>query len=457
MTLWGGRTSGPTADVVRRLNDSISFDIRLFAEDIDASLAWCRALADAGILSSEELDLISRGLEAIRGEFESGSFEVSDDDEDIHTAVERRLTERIGPVAGKLHTGRSRNDQVATDFRLWVMRACDRLDGLVVDLIEALVQSAEAHLDAPMPGYTHLRPAQPIAWGHWALSHAWPLLRDRGRLQKTGKSAAILPLGSGALAGTAYGIDRQALAARLGFNSVSRNSLDAVSDRDFAAECIFAAALIGVHLSRMAEGLILFSSFEFGFIDLDHAHVTGSSLMPQKANPDVLELARGKAGRLIGDLTGLLTTLKGLPSAYDKDLQEDKEPVFDAYDTLAAVLPAIGDLIGGMAVHEERMLAAIPAAVFATDLADYLVEKGTPFREAHRAVSEAVWQAEIRGENLEVLPLSSYREISMAFEEDLYQVFNVARSLARCDNVGGTGPRALRQQLQELKRFLDET
>jgi argininosuccinate lyase len=259
------------------------------------------------------------------------------------------------------------------------------------------------------------------------------------------------------VAGTAYGVDRLALAAGLGFHSVSRNSLDAVADRDFAVESLFTAALIGVHLSRMAEGLILFSSREFGFVDLGDAHVTGSSLMPQKANPDPLELARGKAGRLIGNLAGLLSTLKGLPSAYDKDLQEDKEAIFDAHDTLAAVLPAMSALIGGLSIHHERMLAAIPAAVFATDLADHLVEKGIPFREAHRAVSEAVRLAETRGESLREFPLDAYRDISRAFEEDLYQVFDVERSLARCDNVGGTGPQAVRQQLLAAKQLLDES
>lgn len=454
MTLWGGRISGPTSDAVRRLSDSISFDIRLFAEDIDASLAWSRALANAGILTAKEQELIASGLEAIRGEFESGSFKVKEGDEDIHTAVERRLTERVGPVAGKLHSGRSRNDQVATDFRLWVMRACDRLDGLMVGLVEALIESAEAHLDAPMPGYTHLRPAQPITWGHWALSHAWPFMRDRSRLRGARESAGSLPLGSGALAGTAFAIDRQALARWLGFHSVSHSSLDAVSDRDFAAHFLFAAALLGVHLSRLAEALILFSTFEFGFIELDEAHVTGSSLMPQKTNPDPLELARGKAGRLIGNLTGLLTTLKGLPSAYDKDLQEDKEPVFDAYETLAAVLSAVSDLILGLSIDRERMLAAIPAAVFATDLADYLVEKGIPFREAHQAVSEVVRMAQANGEDLGGLGLSAYRRASEAFEEDLFEVFDVQRSLARRESAGGTAPDALRQQLDELKRAL---
>lgn len=456
MTMWGGRTSKPTAEVVRQLNTSLPFDVRLYAEDIDASIAWSRALVGAGILSAAEQEQLEGGLEAVRQEFEGGDFQAEPSDEDIHSAVERRLTERLGAVAGKLHSGRSRNDQVATDFRLWVMRACDRLDGMLHDLASALAQSAENYLNAPMPGYTHLRPAQPVTWGHWALSHAWPLVRDHDRLQAASASAATLPLGSGALAGSSLSVDRTALAASLGFSVVAGNSLDAVADRDFAAEFLFSAALLGVHLSRLAEGLILFSSPEFGFVRLDDAFVTGSSLMPNKANPDPLELARGKCGRLIGHLTGLLTTLKGLPSAYDKDLQEDKEPVFDAYDTLSVVLPALSGLTASLQIDEARMRAAIPPAIFATDLADYLVEKGIPFRQAHRSVSQAVRAAEERGVDLSELPLVAYREIESAFEQDLFEVFDLEKSLARRAVIGGTAPGSLKDQLQALARALGE-
>ncbi len=454
MTLWGGRTSKELDEAVRRLNASLPFDVRLYGEDIDGSLAWADGLAAAGLLSAEELKAIREGLQQVRREFEEGTFESEPSDEDIHTAVERRLTELIGPVAGKLHTGRSRNDQVATDFRLWVMRACDQLDEMVTGVARALADQAEAHRDLPLPGYTHLRPAQPVTWGHWALGRAWPLLRDRDRLRAARERASVLPLGAGALAGTTVAVDRQALAAALGFERVAPNSLDAVSDRDFAAEFLFAAALLGVHLSQLAESLILFSGPEFGFVQLDEAFVTGSSLMPQKVNPDPLELARGKAGRLMGSLIGLLVTLKGLPSAYDKDLQEDKEPVFDAYDTLSKLMPALTGLVTNLSPNPERMRSGVPDEVFATDLADYLVGKGVPFRRAHRLVSEAVQRVEGEGMALSDLPLASYREIAPEFEEDLFDVFDLEASLARRSAVGGTAPGAVAEQLKQLRQAL---
>lgn len=456
MTMWGGRTEKKPAEAVRRLNASLPFDVRLHREDIDGSLAWAGALVQAGVLTAEELAAIEEGLEAVRRELEAGEFEPEPSDEDVHTAVERRLTELVGPVAGKLHTGRSRNDQVATDFRLWVMRSCDRLGAMVGEVVGALADQAEEGLEVPMPGYTHLRPAQPVTWGHWSMAHAWPLLRDRKRLRAARITASVLPLGSGALAGTAVAVDREALASVLGFQRIAPNSLDAVADRDFAVEFLFAAALTGVHLSQLAEALILFSGPEFGFVRLDAAHTTGSSLMPQKANPDPLELARGKAGRLSGDLVGLLMTLKGLPSAYDKDLQEDKEPVFDAYDTLAAVLPALAALIEGLTPNPERMRGAIPEAILATDLAEYLVAKGVAFREAHRIVSLAVREAEEQALALSELPLEVYRDLSSEFRADLFEVFDVEASLARRSCVGGTAPRALGKQLELLRAALEE-
>ncbi|MCI0806845.1 MAG: argininosuccinate lyase, partial [Chloroflexi bacterium] len=366
-----------------RLSDSFSFDRRLYGEDVDASLAWARALGRARVLTESEVEALVAGLEEVRGTLADPAFEPLPTDEDIHTAVERLLTEQVGPVAGKLHTGRSRNDQVATDFRLWVMRACDRIEVAILDLARAMVQSARAGVDLPMPGYTHMRPAQPVTWGHWMLSAFWPLLRSRDRFALARASASVLPLGSAALAGTAYPIDRQAIADDLGFESVSPNSIDAISDRDFAVEYLFAAAMLGVNLSRHAEGLILYSGPEYGFVELDEGYTSGSSLMPQKRNPGALELTRAKAGRLVGHLTGLLTTLKGLPSAYDNDLQEDKPPVFDAHDTLLEVLPVLTGLIGTLQLHPSRMAAAITPDMLSTDLADYLVGKGLPFREAH--------------------------------------------------------------------------
>jgi len=454
MKLWGGRFAKEIDPSVQRLNDSLRFDIRLAQEDIEGSLAWASALASAGILDSDELRLLRDGLERVAREIASGQHVPAPTDEDIHTAVERRLTEIVGPVGGKLHTGRSRNDQVATDFRLWVMRASDRAAEAIAGLQRALLGSAEAALEAPMPGYTHLQPAQPVTWGHWALSHFWPLGRDVTRFQAARASAAVLPLGSGALAGTAFPVDREALARELGFVGLSANSIDAVGDRDFAAEFLFAAALLGVHLSRLSEQLILFSTREFGFVVLDDAYATGSSLMPHKKNPDPLELARGKAGRLIGHLTALLTMLKGLPSAYDKDLQEDKEPVFDASDTLMLLLPVLAGLIGSLRLHPGRMLAQLTPALFAVDLSDYLVSKGLPFREAHDVVGQAVRLAEVRQVTLSDLTPDDLRSLCGLFGEEVGEIFNIPRSLAQRSVQGGTAPDALRRQLEAARASL---
>ncbi len=449
--LWGGRFQKPTAELVRKFNDSLSFDVRLVNEDIRGSMAWARGLVGAGVLTPDEAQTLVDGLAQVQQEFAAGQFAFAPGDEDVHTAVERRLTEIVGAVGGKLHTGRSRNDQVATDFRLWVMGAVDALLAHVAHLQAALIASAETDLHMSMPGYTHLQHAQPVTWGHWALSHFWPLTRDVARLENVRDMAAELPLGSAALAGTAYPIDRQMLAQELGFTRVSQNSLDAVSNRDFAADFLYAAAMIGLHLSRLSEQLILFSSSEFGFVRLDDAYSTGSSLMPQKKNPDTLELTRGKAGRLIGSLTGLLATLKGLPSSYDKDLQEDKEPVFDAFDTLAVVLPVMGDVITTLTLRPERMAAQLEPTLLATDLADYLVKGGVPFREAHHLVGQVVQTAEERGVPLTALPLADLQAISPHFGEDVLAVFDVTTSLASRSVTGGTAPDALREQVMRAK------
>ena len=452
--LWGGRFDGRTDTLVHRYHASIGFDIRLFDEDITGSIAWAEGLAAAGLLTADERDALVVGLERVREEFTVGLFAVAPDDEDIHSAVERRLTELVGPVGGKLHTGRSRNDQVATDFRLWLMRACDRLDTAVADAQRALVDSAEAALDLPMPGYTHLQHAQPVTWGHWALGHFWPLVRDRERLRAARASAAVLPLGSGALAGAAFPIDRAALAERLGFRTITANSLDGVSDRDFAAEFLFAAALLGVHLSRLSEQLILFSSAEFGFVRLDDAYSTGSSIMPQKKNPDTLEVTRGKSGRLIGHLTGFLATLKGLPSAYDKDLQEDKEPVFDAADTLELALPVMAGLLRTLVLRPERMAAQLEAGLLATELADYLVRRGLPFREAHHLVGRVVRLGEERGVPITDLASTDLQAISPYFGPDTAEALSVAAALAARNLPGGPGPNALRAQLTSARAAL---
>jgi argininosuccinate lyase len=458
--LWGGRFSQTPDPLAHQFNASLSFDQRLWSQDIRGSIAWAMALARAGVITPVESVQMASGLEQIYDEFTSGAFTFGPSDEDIHTAVERRLTELIGPVAGKLHTGRSRNDQVATDFRLWVMEAEDRVIAHLRKLQRALVAQAEAHAETLMPGYTHLQRAQPITFGHWVMGFFWALERDRDRWVESRARASVCPLGSGALAGTAYPIDRAALAADLGFAHASDNSLDAVSDRDFAVEFLFDAALTASHLSRLAEGLILFSTSEFGFVTLADAYSTGSSLMPQKKNPDVLELTRGKAGTLLGYLTGLMTTLKGLPSAYDKDLQEDKPPVFAAFDALDVMLPVLAGTIATLTVNADRMSAALDTSMLATELADYLVKKGVPFREAHHIVGQVVQRAEGRkqkagGGGLDMLSLEELKEISPVFEVDVAEVWDFRAAVNRRTAIGGTGAESVRAQIRRVRERLD--
>lgn len=454
MTLWGGRFSEPTDDQLRALNDSIGFDRRMYRQDIAGSIAYARAIALAGVITPDEADTIIAGLRQVLDEFEAETFELKPGDEDIHTAVERRLTELVGGVGGKLHTGRSRNDQVATDFRLWVLEAIGAVDRLLNDLQSALVKQAEQHLETLMPGYTHLQPAQPITAAHWLLSFFWMLARDRERLADARRRTSVSPLGSGALAGTPFPIDRAALAEALGLHSYSQNSLDAVSDRDFAAEFLFALALVGTHLSRLAEDIILYSNPRLGFITLDDRYSTGSSLMPQKRNPDPMELARGKAGRLIGNLAGLLATLKGLPSTYNKDLQEDKEAVFDSFDTVSVLLPVITAVIHTLKLIPEAMRAALSDDMLATDLADYLVKKGLPFRQAHHVVGQAVTEAVHQNRSLSKLPLETLRGLSPLFDTDVADVFDFAASVARRAVPGGTAPAAVMKQLEAAKQML---
>jgi argininosuccinate lyase len=453
MTLWGGRFSTKLDDAAFLLNASLPFDKRLAMQDVKGSLAWAESLSRAGVLTQTESARILSGLRVVEAEFESGSFAFAASDEDIHTAVERRLGELIGPLAGKLHTGRSRNDQVATDFRLWMLDTLPELDTAIAGLQSALVTLAEKHLFTLMPGYTHLQRAQPVTLAHWLLSHFWALQRDRERLADLRDRVAVLPLGCGALAGAAFPVDRVALAEALGFDSPAPNSLDAVSDRDFAAEYLFCAAMTGVHLSKLAENVILFTTAEFGFFELSDAFSTGSSLMPQKKNPDLFELARGKAGTLIGLLTGMLATLKGLPSAYDKDLQEDKVPVFQATDTLLAILPVLAGALATMTVNEKRMLTAIDASMLATDLADYLVRKGVPFREAHGIAGKAVKLAAEQGLSLDQLSLSEWQVLG-PFEADVKDVFAPLKSVERRNAVGGASPQSVKNQIEKAKSNL---
>ncbi len=451
MTLWGGRFSTKLNDQAWDLNSSLPIDKRLAIQDVEGSLAWSDALHHTGILSDKEHASIALGLAAVKEEFSSGRFSFVPTDEDIHTAVERRLAELIGEAAGKLHTGRSRNDQVATDFRLWMLGAIPALQAALQDLQSVLAEQAEQAGEMILPGYTHLQRAQPILLAHWWLSHYWPFQRDHERLQDLMKRTSVLPLGSGALAGVPFDIDRAALAEALGFAEVSQNSIDAVSDRDFAAEYLFCTTMIGIHLSKLAEQVVLFTSAEFGFFELADAFSTGSSLMPQKKNPDVFELARGKAGTLLGLLMGLLATLKGLPSTYDKDLQEDKAPVFQATDTLLAILPVIAGALQTITVNAERMRSAIDPSMMATDLADYLVNKGVPFRAAHSMTGKAIRAAGEKMISLEEMSLELYQAIG-PFEADVYQVFDPLKSIKKRNAIGGTSPHSVRNQLAGIRK-----
>ncbi len=451
MTLWGGRFSGKLDESAWILNTSLPVDQRMAIQDVNGSLAWANALHKAGILSAIEYTQIFNGLAAIKKEFVEGQFSYAAGDEDIHTAVERRLTEIIGIPAGKLHTGRSRNDQVATDFRLWMLDTLPEVTKAITGLQAALVELAESAQETLMPGYTHLQRAQPILLSHWWMSHFWPLQRDQERLSELLKRVAVLPLGCGALAGSPVPVDRQALAESLGFREASPNSLDAVSDRDFAAEFLFCTSMIGIHLSKLSEQIVLYSSAEFGFFELSDAFSTGSSLMPQKKNPDVFELTRGKAGTLLGLLVGLMATLKGLPSTYDKDLQEDKAPVFSATDTLLTILPVLTNALLTINIKADRMRSAIDSFMMATDLADYLVEKGIPFRETHALAGKAVRMAINQGSGLEALTVQQYKSLHEAFDNDVYMALDPKISIKRRNAIGGTSIESVRNQIQQAK------
>ncbi len=445
--LWGGRFSSPTAHALNALNRSIGVDFRLWKADIRLSQAWAMALWGAGVLTLEESKLIEHGLATVRDRLAAGA-EPDASDEDVHTMIDRMLHEEIGDVASKLHTGRSRNDQVATATRLWTMEACAILDSSVRVLQQVMVDHAGRLEQAHMPAYTHLQRAQPVSAAHWMLSHFWPLERDRSRLAAVARATAVLPLGSGAIAGSAYPISRVLLQGSLGFTSVSPNSIDAVGDRDFIAEMLFAVALTAVHLSRLAEDLILYGSSEFGFVRFGEAFTTGSSMMPQKRNPDALELARGSGARTLGDLVATLGMLKGLPSGYNKDLQDDKRALFDAVDLMNLVLPAVTGTLTELSFDERRMAEALSSTMMATDLADYLVMKGTTFRQAHEAVGSLIREAESRKCELGELDISSYVAANPLFGPDVYQWLEPANSISRRNIPGGTGPEAVRAQLE---------
>lgn len=448
--LWSGRFEREPEAAVRALNDSLEFDRRLFEADIAGSRAHAEMLGEVGLLAPAERDAILSALDRVEAELRDGRFEFAPGDEDIHTAVERRVTE-LDPAGAKLHTGRSRNDQVATAFRLWTRQALGEVAGLVLDLQATLLDRAVAAGGACLPGYTHFQQAQPVTLAHHLLAHGWALARDADRLLDARRRADVSPLGAGALAGSSLPLDPAGAARRLGFAAVFDNSLDAVSDRDFAADALYALAMLGVHLSRIGEEVVLWASTEVGFATLDDGYATGSSMMPQKRNPDVAELARGKAGRLVGHLTGLLTTLKGLPLTYNKDLQEDKEPLFDAVDTARLVLVALEGLVATAAFDTERMAeAASSPELAATDLAEWLVGRGMAFRDAHAAVGELIRRAAATE-----APLAELVAAHPSLGPEAAALLDPARSLARRNTHGGPGPAALAAQIERFRARLD--
>jgi argininosuccinate lyase len=453
--LWGGRFTGAADPSFAKFNSSFAFDRRLFAADIRASIAHCNALRGASVLNAEEADQIVTGLQAILDEATSRADYFDQTAEDIHSFVEARLVEMIGDAGRKLHTGRSRNDQVATDLRLWLREAIDELIERLKQTQAAFLDLAEREVATVLPGYTHLQRAQPILFGHWCLAYFEMLVRDRERLAEVRKRVNVLPLGSAALAGTSFPIDREAVARELEFDGVARNSVDAVSDRDFCVEFAGACSLIMVHLSRLAEEIILYTTAEFGFFELSDAVATGSSLMPQKKNPDSMELVRGKAGRVFGDLTALLTTLKGLPLAYNKDMQEDKEAVFDAFDTTAGSLEVSTIVLQNLTLNPERMRAAASKGMLnATELADYLVRKGVPFREAHETVGRVVLLAIDKRVELGELSLADLRGLADKIESDVFESLTLEQTLATKSQVGGTAPEQVAKALARARRSL---
>lgn len=451
--LWGGRFAGGPAPELDAVNRSIDVDFRLWPFDIQLSKAWAVALWNAGVLTLEESTELERGLDLVGQRIADGAKPEAGD-EDVHTLIDRLLHDAVGGVASRLHTGRSRNDQVATATRLWTMNACARLDVLIRDLQLVMVTQAESLERDVMPAYTHLQRAQPVSGAHWMLSHFWPLERDRKRLAAAARAAAVLPLGSGAIAGSAFPVSRVFLKETLGFRAVSPNSIDAVGDRDFIAEVLFALATLGAHLSRLGEDLILFGSSEFGFVRYGDAFSTGSSMMPQKRNPDALELARGSGARMLGDLVALLGTIKGLPSGYNKDLQEDKRSLFDAVDGMSVLLPAVAGSLGTLTFNRDRMKAAVTSSMMATDLADYLVRKRVTFREAHGAVGRLVKEAEDAGIEMTALPFASFKAACSAFEEDVMNELLPYTSLSHRDVEGGTGPTSVRLQIEAARATL---
>ena len=452
---WSGRFTGGADPTAEAFTSSLSFDQRLWPYDLVGSAAWARALARAKLITAAELEDLLAGIDAVRAELEGGRFPFRRELEDIHMNVERRLVELAGPVGGKLHTGRSRNDQIALDERLYLRDVIDHVDAGLREVQRALVAQAEKHREAPMPGYTHLQRAQPVLLAHHLLAYVFMLERDRQRFRDCRARVNVMPLGAGALAGTAFAIDREALARDLGFTGPSPNSMDAVADRDFLVEFLAHAAILGMHGSRLAADLTLWATAEFGFVEFSDGFATGSSIMLQNKNPDEAELIRGKTGRLYGNLTAALTTMKGLPLTYNSDMQEDKEPLFDTVDTLEAIFRVLPPMLGSLSFRVERMRDAAGAHYStATDLADYLVRQGLPFREAHEVVGKAVRHAITRGRELGDLPLEELRRFSPLIGRDVYAALTVEASLRARAVVGGTAPESVRQQLAQVRAWL---
>ncbi len=449
--MWGGRFRGGPSQALDALNRSLGTDHRLWPQDVAASRAWAHALGRAGVLTPDEEGLILIGLDRAAERLADGAA-LGAPDEDVHTLVERLLYEEIGATAGKLHTGRSRNDQVATDFRLWTLEAIDQLDADLAILGATLVGRAREGVDELLPGYTHSQRAQPVRWAYVLLAHAWPLVRDRQRLADARRRTADLPLGSGALAGSGFAVDRVLLKEALGFRSISANALDATGDRDFVAEVLFVLTLAATHVSRLGAEIVLYSTQEFGFVRLADEYSTGSSLLPQKRNPDIFELARAKASRLTGDLVALLGTLKGVPAGYSKDLQEDKPLLFDAFDTLGLVLPAVTGALATLTVVPQRMAAALDASLRATDIADRLVQAGIPFRESHGLVGRLVREAERLGVALDAVPAAAAAAIHAALPAALAALGGWEDSVEHRATPGGSSRASVRAQIEALQR-----
>ncbi len=452
--LWGGRFSGKTDPLMDKFNASISYDQRLWKADIQGSLAYVKAIEKVGLVTAEESQTIQKGLGTVASEWEKNVFKITSGDEDIHTANERRLKELVGGVAGKLHTGRSRNDQVATDMRLWLRDQLHTMQSHLTSLIKVHVNRAQIEIGVLMPGYTHLQRAQPIRWSHWLLSYAHMLQRDVQRLTELITRVNVMPLGSGALAGNPFGVDRHFLASELGFAGVSGNSLDATSDRDFILEFSFWASMTSTHLSKWAEDLILFCTKEYNFVALSDAYSTGSSLMPQKKNADSLELIRGKSGRIFGHLAGFMMTVKGLPSTYNKDLQDSQEHMFEVYDLMEALLQVATGVLSTLSINQESMKAALSPDMLATDLAYYLVRKGIAFREAHGLSGRCVALAEQKGCSLTQLSVDDLKTVNTAFDTDVSDVWNYENSVEQYKSVGGTSHASVQQQVEALNTWL---